>query len=214
MDTKKKIGVYGGTFNPVHRGHEFAAMQFYRLYALDELLIIPVFVPPHKQADGIPAEYRLKMCRLAFGGEKFKAQNMNVTVSDIEITGGEISYTFNTLAKLKRAYGEDCKFLFLIGTDMFFSLDKWYRYEELFGLCTFVAAKRSESDMTAEADEKLRALRDSFIKTYGAEIDIADMGFLDISSTRLRDMIRNGGDVSDYISPDVMRFIEENGLYR
>lgn len=210
MNINNKIGIYGGTFNPVHRGHEFAALQFCRLYSLDELLIIPALIPPHKQTDETPAEYRLNMCRLAF-----ETRNMNnIIVSDIETASGEISYTFNTLNKLKKIYGGECEFLFLIGADMFFCLDKWYRYEELFDLCTFVVTKRSRSDATEEAEERMNILKKGFVKNFGAKIEMADIKYLDISSTIVRDMIRNGDDISEFVSPEVIKFIQDNNLYR
>jgi nicotinate-nucleotide adenylyltransferase len=113
----KKLGIYGGTFNPIHNGHIKAAEAFYDTVGLDELLIMPTFVSPHKEMmKGDDPSYRLEMTSLAFDGNV-----RNITVSDYEISKGGKSYTYLTLEHFSSS---DTELFFLMGTDMFLCLDK------------------------------------------------------------------------------------------
>ena len=128
----KKIGIFGGTFNPVHKGHELTAVNFLDKFKLDKLLIMPSNIPPHKQVDAnITAVQRFEMCRICF--DKYD----NIYVSDFEIKKDGLSYTFDTVTELKKNYMND-KLYFLVGSDMLLSLETWYKYQDLLKLCAFV----------------------------------------------------------------------------
>ena len=130
----KKLGVFGGTFDPPHNGHYNAAIEFISKLELDELLVIPTFVPPHKdRKSDTTAEERLEMTRLAFSNIP------NVIVSDIEIKRGGKSYTYLTLEELTNS---DTELYFLCGTDMFLTLDKWKNPEIIFNLATICCVRR------------------------------------------------------------------------
>ena len=121
---KKRVGVYGGTFSPPHIAHVRVAKAFSDALSLDKLLIIPAFLPPHKQVDkNISANTRLEMCRLAFSDIE------NAEVSDIEIARGGKSYTAITLESLS---SDDVELFLLCGTDMFLTLDSWYSPKKIF----------------------------------------------------------------------------------
>ena len=129
-----KIGVFGGTFDPVHKGHEIPALKFYDKSGLDKLLIIPANIPPHKQNyDGVSAQDRLEMCRICF--DKYK-NNYNIEVSDIEIKKDGVSYTVDTITDLREIYPGSVIY-FLVGSDMFLNLESWRRYKELLEMCIF-----------------------------------------------------------------------------
>ena len=122
-----RIGIYGGTFAPIHNGHVEAARAFMEQMKLDYLFVIPTCLPPHKQVDSSDDPlYRLRMCELAFRGID------GVVISDVEIARGGKSYTYDTLVELSRP---DARLFLLCGTDMVLTFDKWYRFEDIFKLC-------------------------------------------------------------------------------
>ena len=129
----KKIGIYGGTFSPPHLGHRHAVEAFASSLALDEVIVMPVNIPPHKQAlEEVDAAMRLAMTRIAFRDLSY------VTVSDWEIEAGEISYTANTLCHFA-PMGE---LYFLCGGDMFLTLPDWYRPDLIFQHAVIAVASR------------------------------------------------------------------------
>ena len=200
----KKIGIYGGTFSPPHMGHVGAAKSFVEKAELDELLIMPDFLPPHKEYDGnVTAEDRLEMARIAFSGIK------NSTVSDMEIKRGGKSYTSVTLEELS---GDDRELYFLCGTDMFLTLEEWYRAPLIFSLATICYVRR-ESDK--EITERIEKLTSEYKKKYGARIIAIETDVLEISSSELRSYLKNDPEkASNYIPHGVYKYISDRGLYR
>ena len=136
MTSKKKIGIYGGTFNPPHIAHVRACKAFYDCIKPDQMLVIPDFLPPHKEiAGGADTEDRLEMTRIAFSSMPY------ITVSEMEILRGGRSYTAITLSELKK---EDNELYFLCGTDMLLTLDSWYRPDMIFDLATICYVRRED----------------------------------------------------------------------
>lgn len=123
-DNVKKTGIFGGAFNPVHNGHVRLAEEAVKQLKLRRLLIIPTCVSPHKHTELLPYEDRAEMCRRAFG------HIPGAEISDIEVRLGGTSYTINTVRALKELYPDEQLFL-IIGGDMLFSFEKWYKYESL-----------------------------------------------------------------------------------
>jgi nicotinate-nucleotide adenylyltransferase len=201
-----KVGIFGGTFNPIHKGHTEAAYAFLRCVNPDKLLVIPTKIPPHKAIKGDDdPEIRLEMTRRAFSenGEYDK----RVEVSDIEIRSEGKSYTYYTLQKLKSMGYDD--FYLYCGTDMLLSFDSWFRFEDILSMCTLAYASRLES-ACPEASEKITMLRER----YGARILEIPLDPIEISSSEIREMIHKGEDAAAYLSSPVLRFIDERGLYR
>jgi nicotinate-nucleotide adenylyltransferase len=198
------IGIFGGTFNPVHKGHEVTALNFFFFFELDKLIIIPSNIPPHKQINvKITAVQRFEMCAACF--DKYK--DYNIRVSDSEIKKDGVSYTFNTLTEIKKEYNSD-KIYFLIGSDMFLYFEHWHRYQELLKLCVFVVAFRNERDK-----QEVLEFREKFIK-MGADIKLLENEPFEISSTELRKQIKNNNsDLSKYISAEVLAYIRERNIY-
>ncbi|MBQ0126306.1 MAG: nicotinate (nicotinamide) nucleotide adenylyltransferase [Clostridiales bacterium] len=198
-----KLGIYGGTFSPVHNGHIGAARAFVREMKLDKLMIIPAFIPPHKAGNGILSpDIRLELCRLAFDGEE------KTEVSDIEISRGGKSYTCDTVCELlSRGYDD---ITLLCGTDMLLDFDKWYRFDKIHSLCSLAYAKRETSDaLSARVREKADHLRN----TYGARISELDIVPNEISSTEIRKMLSRGDDVTALIPQKEYEYIKKNGIY-
>ena len=200
---KRRVGIFGGTFNPPHIGHIEAAKAFVLEADLDELLIIPAFIPPHKEyLSSVGCDERLEMCRLAFSDiEKTK-------ISDIEIARGGKSYTYLTLEDLA---GDDRELYLLVGTDMILTMDEWKKPEIIFKLADICYVRR-ECDPSASVhiERKLMLYRDSFC----ARIHEIKNDVTEISSSELRAVLSSGRDVSGYLTPSVEEFIKARGLYQ
>ncbi|MBE6691599.1 MAG: nicotinate (nicotinamide) nucleotide adenylyltransferase [Ruminococcaceae bacterium] len=198
-----RIGIYGGTFAPIHRGHIAAAEAFLTQMELDLLYVIPAGIPPHKQIDASddPA-HRLAMCELAFAGRR------NVIVSDMEIRREGKSYTVDTLRAL---HAEDRRLFLLMGTDMMLTLDSWRAPEEIFRLCYPIYIRR-ENDPILEA--QIIKKNETYLQKYGkiARRLMADV--IELSSTEIRDRVRRGEEIDSLVPTAVADYIREKGLYQ
>lgn len=196
-----KIGVFGGAFNPVHNGHINMVKEAFADLKLQKMLIIPTCVSPHKSNKGLIAfEDRAKMCELAFADE---IESGKFEISDIEKRMGGTSYTINTIRELKRQYPDDAEFYLIIGGDMLFYFDKWYRYEALLGECKVVAAARENSEYSDMCE-------------YAAEmgrIKVLNLHVTEVSSTEIREKLKNGESITGLVPEAVEGYIKERGLY-
>ena len=195
-----KTGIFGGAFNPPHKGHINLAKEAIEQLKLRKLLIIPTFESPHKATKLAPFDERAEMCRRAFSGISDKCE---VEICEIERELGGISYTINTLRALKKRY-TDARFFLLIGGDMLFSFTEWYKYESILKECEVCAAARGGDNFSEMLE----------YATEVGHIKVLPTNVVDISSTEIREKIQKGGDVSAWITEDVRGYIEEKGLYR
>ena len=197
----KKVGIYGGTFSPPHLGHVGALNAFIKEVALDEVLLIPDYLPPHKNIDGeATIEHRLDMCRLAFGNIP------SCEISELEIKRGGRSYTSVTLEELSSPERE---LYFLMGTDMFLTLDEWYRPELICRLATICLVRRE-----CELDREITLAEEKYIKDYSAKIIHIKSPVREISSSEIRRAIKSGDDTSELLSPEVSEYIRNKRLYQ
>ncbi len=203
-----KIGIFGGTFNPPHLGHLAAARAAIEALGLDKLLIIPAAIPPHKELPGnTPApEHRLAM------SEKMADALLMpgvAEVSSMELDRAGKSYTSDTLAALREQYPE-AELWLLMGTDMFLTLHLWHDPGTILKLAGVCAFGRSEQDTEAVFAPQ----REHLEKTFpGAKITTITLpGLVDISSTRLRELL-GSGEGGKYLYPAVYGYILMNGLY-
>lgn len=196
-----KIGIYGGTFNPIHNGHLHILRQFMEQLSLDQVLLIPDRVPPHKPVhDMAPAEDRLAMCELAVGDMQ------GVIVSDMEIKRQGKSYTADTLQELKKQFPEDELFL-LMGEDMFLTVEHWYRPDVIFRCATLAGAPRQDGN-TQKMEEHCLVLQ-----SLDANVRLCHIPFLPISSTQVRQYCSMGKSIGDLVPAQVDRYIHEHHLY-
>ena len=197
-----RIGIYGGTFSPPHKGHIAAAKAFMEQMWLDILYVIPTATPPHKEMEvDVSAKDRLEMCRLAF------EELDGVCVSDLEIARGGKSYTVETLRELS---GEDRRLFFLCGTDMMLTLDRWREPEEIFRLCYPVYIRRdNDRSLDAVIVNKIAQYQRDFGKVVRRIV--ADP--IEISSSQIRQMIAEGSDLSGVVTKKVENYIRNNHLY-
>ena len=197
-----RVGIYGGTFAPIHNGHVRAAKAFMEQMKLDYLFIIPTYMPPHKQIDESDDPlYRLRMCELAF------EDTDGVIISDCEIARGGKSYTYDTLCELQRP---NTRLFLLCGTDMVLSFDKWYRFEDIFKMCYPVYVRRENDAMLGNM---LVSKIQEYYRKYGVMFRRVITDPIEVSSTEVRRAVAAGEDISDLVPPSVERFIKENRLY-
>ena len=192
-----KIGILGGSFDPIHNGHLNMALKSYEQYNLDEVWLIPNGNAPHKDSDKMAnATDRLAMCELVAEEYSF------LKTCDIEITSEEYSYTYITVTKLQEMYPEH-EFYFIMGADSLDYFDKWRKPEVIASVCKILVINRdefSESDMT----EKINRINEIF----SADIRIVHCPKIDVSSTELRTKL----DEKDVL-PTVYEYICEHDLY-
>lgn len=200
----RRIGIYGGTFNPPHLAHKRLALEMAEKAKLDKVLIIPTFVPPHKMAKELAScEERLEMCKKTFFEEIF-------SVSDIEIKREGKSYTIDTLIALEKLY-QNSKFFLIIGSDMLLSFHLWFRYEDILKKATLCVISRSSK-------ENAKVLEEYAEKTLGlsfekGEIIISKEDPMVLSSTAIRDKIKNAENLDGLLEKQTEKYIKEKGLY-
>ena len=198
-----RTGIFGGTFSPIHNGHIKAAKAFLTELELDVLYVIPDRIPPHKQISGNDDPYlRFEMVKKAFEDEE------KIVVSDTELKREGKSYTVQTLPE----FTGNGELFMLCGTDMFLTFDQWYRFRDIFGMCTLVLMVRENG--TPELRGQIDAKKKLYTEEYGASICELSAEPFPISSTELRAMISEGKDCSAYVPEKVLDFIGEKGLYR
>ncbi len=198
-----RVGIYGGAFSPIHKGHVEAAKAFIDQMWLDVLFVIPTGMSPHKEMDhSASANDRIEMCRRAFRDVE------GIIVSDMEIRRGGKSYSIDTLREMS---GDDRRLFMLCGTDMMLTLGDWDDADEIFKLSYPVYIRREED---SALDSKIIEKNTEYFEKYGKYVIKLDSPVIDISSTELRAMIKNGEDVSRYIDSEVLKYIEERGLYK
>ncbi|AJY76251.1 nicotinate-nucleotide adenylyltransferase [Paenibacillus beijingensis] len=193
----KKIGIMGGTFDPIHLGHLLAAETALEACGLDEVWFIPSAQPPLKLGDpGADGDSRLEMVRIATASHpRFKAV-------DLELQRGGISYSYDT-AKALRKQHPDCSFAYIIGSDRINDLSQWHRNEELAELVTFIGVERP--DEAADTAALPVYLRDRLV--------LAVMPQIGISSTDIRHRRLSGYSVRYLVTDGVYEYIAEKGLY-
>ena len=194
-----RIGIYGGAFNPVHKGHVKLAEEVKTKAHLDKIIIMPSGQSPHKSSHSlVESTHRLLMCSLAFEGEDY-------IVSDLEIKREGKSYTVDTVTELKKIYPDD-KLYLIMGSDMLLSFHRWYRYEDILSMVTICATTR-------QGDISLDELKTYSRDVLGKETLIIDFEPFECSSTKVRNALLSGDDATSLVPEKVLSYIIEKGLY-
>lgn len=194
-----KLCVLQGTFNPIHKAHLLMAEYALKNFAIDKVIFIPAARPPHKIYDENFSIHRYNMTKIATQSYK------NFFTSDIEYKFNGKSYTYLTILKLYDLYNIEGKINFIIGSDAFEKIESWYETDKLKKLVDFIVFMR-ENNYSEKKFEKL--------KNSGYNFKIAKMNFIDISSTEIRERIKQNQDISQYVPDKTKEYIEKNGLYR
>lgn len=199
----KKIGLMGGTFDPIHYGHLVLAEQVRTRFSLDMIYFIPVGIPPHKQEKKIScSKDRYFMTLLG------TITNPYFEVSKIEIEDNNTSYTVNTIKKFKKIIDNNSELYFITGADAIYELETWKNVKELLGLCNFIAASRPGIDKS-KLKEKIKILNEK----YNGRIIETSVPALAISSTDIRDRIKKGKSIKYIVPESVEHYIYKNNLY-
>lgn len=201
--TRKKLGIMGGTFNPIHNGHIETAEFVKQYLQLEKVLLIPAHESPFKQGEEFaPEKDRLKMVELAIEGKT------DFLATDMEIRRSGVSYTYDTIKALQEVYGAESDLFFLIGADSLQKLQSWHRIREILTMCTFVAATRPgfgpQVDQVIESFGELGVSRIIWVRTPEFAI----------SSTDIRTRIKKGQSIKNLVAPKVEEYIRQRDLYR
>ena len=188
-----RIAIYGGSFNPMHIGHEKIVDYVLNNLNMDKIIIIPVGIPSHRENNLEQSDTRLKICKEIFKGNK------KIEVSDIEIKSEGKSYTYDTLLKLMDLYGENNEFFEIIGEDSLKNLKTWKNYEELLKICKFIVFRRKD-DKNIQIDEEF---------LNNKNIIILENEYYNISSTEIRNKVKNKEDISGLVNKKVKKIIEK-----
>ncbi len=187
-----RIGILGGTFNPIHIGHLILAEEAYFKLKLDKLIFVPAFIPPHKDVmEVISAKDRLAMARLAI------EDNPVFDVSTYEVDSKKKSYSIDTLKEFRSLYGDDAQLCFITGSDSLKDLFSWKNINDIFKISKFIVANRPGYPM----------------KNIPKEADTVVITPIEISSEDIRKRLKEGRSIRYLVPEKVRRYILDNRLY-
>jgi len=217
-DTVQRIGVFGGTFDPIHFAHLRCAEEVREGLGLDGILFVPAARPPHKRRGDIsPAHHRLAMVRLAVRGHRA------FRVSDIEVARSGPSYSIDTLRALRARARRATRFTLIVGADAFLEIGTWHQYEQIFALADLAVMKRPTFRLRSLRAALPVAARRAFcyspdrshlIHETGNEIHFLNVTGLDISASNIRQRVRRGQSVSFLTPRSVERYLHRHRLYQ
>jgi nicotinate-nucleotide adenylyltransferase len=222
---KKRIALYGGTFDPVHIGHIAVAHGLSKLFALDEVLFVPAALAPHKRESKVtPAFHRYAMLALATQHEPL------MRISTIELDAPERPYTFETLARMQEDVGSEAQLFFVMGADSWMEITTWREWERVLTLTNHIVVARPGYEwdalhVTPEIRERIVDLRGGadaermareIDSSERAKIYITDAVNIDVSATMIRRAVRQGLDTDwlRLVTTSVADYIRKYGLYR
>ena len=220
-----RIGLFGGTFNPVHRGHLWAASEVIKRFNLDQIFLIPAALPPHKTPGLVAkADDRLEMINLSI------ADLSGLTVSDVELNRPGPSYTIDTIRHFKHTLAKDARIFLIMGLDAFLEINTWKSYAELLEQIAFIVMARPAGDYTdaqqgwkiletylkstLSTDYQFGAAHACYISEDKQPIHIVDIDAMHISSTKIREKVKKKQTIKNFVTPEVADYIRIKGLYK
>ena len=212
------VGIFGGTFNPIHLGHLRAAEEVREAEELDEMRLVPAALPPHKEPAGlVAATHRLRMCELAVRDAP------GFRVSRLELDRPGPSYSIDTLRAVRAELGADARIVFVVGHDAFRELHTWKEHAAIFGICDVVVVTRPPASASLARDQIPVAAQEAFwygpdSETFrhrsGHVLKLQRITGLDISAEALRARVAAGRSIRFLVPSAVDAYITEHGLYR
>ena len=211
--SERRIGLFGGTFNPIHLGHLRGAEEIREAFGLQEVIFIPSALPPHKMAEGIiQAHHRLEMVKRAI------RKNSQFSASDVELKRPGKSYSIDTIRYFRDKFQDSL--YFILGRDAFVEIETWKDFQDLFSLCNFIIMTRPGSTQASPLPAALASAfrydqrASGWVHGSGNVVFLKEINFLDISSTKVRQLVEKGGSVKYLVPTEVEAYIEKHGLYR
>jgi nicotinate-nucleotide adenylyltransferase len=224
MNGQRRIALYGGTFDPVHKGHLRVAHGLSGIFALDQVLFIPADVAPHKRVRNVtPALHRYAMLALATQEES------GFLVSTVELDAPSRPYTVETLARMQETLGKDAQIFFIMGADSWMEITTWREWERVLALSNHIVMTRPGYEMSAEhVTPEIRSrivdLRGQgreqaapeIDKSDGPKIYMTDAVNMDVSATAIRQAVNEGRDADwlKFVQPPIANYIRKYGLYK
>ena len=200
--SEKRIGIMGGTFNPVHNGHLILAENACNQYHLDKIYFMPAGVPPHKKNNEItPGELRCSMVEMAI------ADNPQFAMLDIEVSSTEMSYTYRTLEKLEHIFPET-EIYFIMGADSLSDFSSWKNPQRISELCKLLVAVRDNLNKS-----ELHRIADQLFHDFHTQVELLDTPNISISSHDIRDRVRKQASIRYLVPEEVRKYIVTNHLY-
>ncbi len=211
-----RIGLLGGSFNPIHNAHLRIAAEAQAACRLDRIIFIPAADPPHKAlAGGVPFGHRSKMVSMAIAGRP------DYKVSNIEEERGGKSYSIDTIRLFREQFPDDDLF-FIIGADSFLEIGTWHRYDEIFPLCNLIVVERPGCSIINPLEALPEAVRGMFSINSetgslkhgsGSTVFFITGSPLELSSTEIRRLAAGEADITPYVPPDVAAYISHQRIY-
>ena len=200
-----KIGIMGGTFDPVHNGHLMLGHAAYEAFSLDQIWFMPNGIPPHKKQSSIESDIheRIAMTRIAIKANK------QFYLQEYEAKREKVSYSYKTMEHFRKIYPDD-EFYFIIGADSLMAIETWVHPERIFPTCTILATYRNEVKTKEEMNRQIQYLSEK----YHAKIRLLETPLMPVSSHELRASLQSGDSVSEYMPAAVCSYIKQHHLYR
>ena len=215
---RERIGLFGGTFNPLHFGHLRAAEEVKEFFHLDKIIFIPARIPPHKTEKAIVApEHRLNMVKLAI------QDNPGFEISDFEIKRDSKSYSIITIEHFQKKLGIDASLFFLMGMDAFLEINTWKDFAQLFFLTNFIIMSRpgyhkkvSAELHTLDGNKNFAYNSDGnyYIHSSGNKLFFQEITLLDFSSRAIRSRLKGKRSIRYLVPPVIEQYIKKHGLYK
>jgi nicotinate-nucleotide adenylyltransferase len=207
-----RLGLFGGTFNPIHIGHLRVAEEVRELFDLEKVIFVPSYLPPHKElADNVQAEKRLEIVRLSI------QSNPHFETSSFEVESGGSSYSIRTIEYMRQLYG--CTPYFILGRDAFNDISCWYEAERLFELAHFLVMTRPDTQMMPLKEilknntSRFRPTDRGFVNDRGNEIIFVDVTPYAISSSMIRELCKKGKSIKYLVPESAYEYITSERIY-
>ena len=212
------VGIFGGTFDPIHYGHLRIAEEIVKTVGLQKLYFVPAGMPRLRHSPVASPQHRVEIVRLAI------QKNPDFVLDEREINRGGVSYSIDTVREFKQEFGEEIRLCFVLGADAFINLPEWNNWKELFNLCNFIVSTRPgytltlikellSKELREECSQRWVSNTESLRKDTSGLIFIASTTMLDISATSIRAHIADGRNVRHLVPSATVNYISENKLY-
>jgi nicotinate-nucleotide adenylyltransferase len=215
----RRAAIYGGTFDPVHNGHLKVARGVQKLFELDEVILIPACVPPHKRGAGITSAFH-RFAMLALATE----HDERVTVSTVELDQPDRPYAVDTVARMQEKLGIDYRLFFVMGADSWSEIATWREWQRLLTMCDHIVVTRpgyelptgkGRGNVVDVRGKDAMAIQEIADASSRAQVFVTDVVFEDVSATAIRAAARNGqADLTTMVPSEVANYIEKYELYR